>query len=333
MSAGAVRPETRPWHNPRPISTASLQQQLPQLLPALADGSLSDLGEGWDFCTYQLQHPHQGTWVLRVPKRANEASRLKRELELLAKLQPLRQQQIQIPVYQWQQLDPAQGLVFAAYPWLPGQQLHRQAYSQALATQLGQQLGTWLKALHQCQPLPPPRQIPDQFSANLVEFRQMLTEVASALPVPLKQPLQQLLSQRHGSCLSPLPAQGGGQLPGKVFCHMDLGTEHILVNTNRISAVIDWTDADWDHPLADFVGLWSWGGDAAADAAFTAYGAAPNPRNWFELRLRGICYLLGQFHYGHLGAQAALADFGLAGLERLLAMGVLADPSTAAVFT
>ncbi len=324
----------RPWANPNPLSTSTVAQLLDRLLPELKASQLDELGAGWDFCTFLATTADGQRWVIRIPKRPGEVSRLAREQRLLQRLheqldalQDGAHYRTRMPAYRQVLYDnTAPALALAVYPLLPGRTLTQQPttpHAEAIGTALGQ----WLAIIHKLTPEPPPAKLPHRFNADLVEHRQALRELRGLLPTALEQALDQLLRQAVNARTA---FDGALQLTDGerrcCFIHDDLGPEHILVNGPEISGLIDWTDAGWGGPLTDFVGLWAWGGDAAARAAFSAYNARPTESQWSELRLRGTCYALGLAHFGQFAPDSRAWHDGVQMLHRMLQAGQLPAP-------
>lgn len=102
-------------------------------------------------------------------------------------------------------------------------------------------------------------------TAYLEEAAAFYAEHAGALPDAVREPVERWLTE-------PPPAGN----PVAVFCHNDLGAEHILVDRSagRPVAVIDWTDAAIADPAHDLGLLLRDFGSAAFDAVLDAYRAA-----------------------------------------------------------
>jgi aminoglycoside phosphotransferase (APT) family kinase protein len=311
-----------PWRTEFDLSLAAVRAALNGSgLPVDLD-TIERLGEGFDYVSYSAG-VGAARWVFRFAKRPDTARALAREAALLARLSTfLPSGSIKVPAYQHctagDRADVKDApLAFGAYPLLPGRALWDHEPASLDPGVLGRQLGTWLHHVHAFVPERPPLRTPDHFGAALPEFHAHARELAPHLPDGMEPVLLQLLAK-------PVPPPSG---PPR-FCHADLGAEHLLVDADRacITAVIDWGDACWEDPLADLVGLWAWGGDAAATAAFQAYGIDPSRSDWYRLRLRGICYAVGTLHFGVFGARTREREIGRAMLERMGAGGLLTDP-------
>ena len=83
-----------------------------------------------------------------------------------------------------------------------------------------------------------------------------------------------------------------------VFCHHDLGAEHILVDaSNTAVAVIDWGDANRAPWWFDFTGLWLWGDELALDAALDAYRRSPSIAERQPMQHQALLAAIGESHY------------------------------------
>ena len=110
------------------------------------------------------------------------------------------------------------------------------------AAAIGEQLGDFLVALHAT----PPGDAPAHRRALDVErFRR---HVLPMLDADERTVGERLVAEHEAAEFEP------------VLTHADLGPEHILVEGDRISGVLDWTDACF--------------GDAAIDLAWPLYGSA-----------------------------------------------------------
>lgn len=321
MIASAATPPRPPWHSEHRLDAARVAAVLRAELPALELDAVQALGEGWDFTTYQAADGTGAAWVFRFPKRRGCARALLHEIALLDALTDAlpgaRDADIAVPDYRYRVTAPAAfPLAFGGYRLLPGDPLDRIDTSIANLEALGMQLGRWLQRVHAVAPGPPPRSFRDPFPAQLVEFREALRRVAPRLPDAVRKPAQRLLAS------APPPFTGTPRL-----CHNDLGAEHMLVAParDRIAAVIDWCDADWNDPLSDVVGLWIRGGDRPAQAAIDAYGLACSEADWQRLRFRGICCAVGQAHYGDAAGRPAELRAAIDVLERAQRAGQLED--------
>ena len=80
--------------------------------------------------------------------------------------------------------------------------------------------------------------------------------------------------------------------------------------------------------MADLVGLWAWGGDAAVNAALSGSEHTLSRADWARLRMWGVAYAIGSAYYGYKDQRDPLRATALGWLERMRRAGQLADPET-----
>jgi aminoglycoside phosphotransferase (APT) family kinase protein len=130
----------------------------------------------------------------------------------------------------------------------------------------------------------------------LADARESYTTVAGRVPPPLRPAVERFLADDAG----PAP-------PSRhVFCHNDLGAEHILVDpgSGRITGIIDWSDAAMADPASDT-------GRLLRDLGREAI--RPEPRAVFYAR----CTALEDLAYGLGQDRQAYADNAVAALVEL----------------
>jgi len=305
-----------PWHTDFPLTADEAARIVAVDVPTLRPCSAAVLGEGWDFTTFVVND----RWVFRFPKRRQCARQLKREIAQLARLAPcLDSAGVQLPRYRFEVEGSAIFPTgYAGYGLLPGRALTGVPPAAGDAAALARTIGSFLGALHASAPEPAPRIYHDELPGMVVDFRHALEIVAPALPLAIVAACRALLSAP-----TPPPCRDA-----PVFVHGDLGAEHILVEARAPpqASVIDWGDAGWGDPLGDYVGLWAWGGDAAAALALDAAGRQASTEDWYRLRYWGVCYAIGTTRYGYKDAQAPLYQAGVQWLTRMHGNGQLADP-------
>lgn len=257
-------------------------------------GDVQPLGAGWDYATYLC-----GDLVMRIPKRALTAELLEDERRRLCALGdglPLR-----IP-QPWPTLIRGTGLPYAAmvYPFLEGQPLGEFSGepatrpSQAVAAQIGAQIGTFLTALAaRAEALSMQAQTNAGVLPNGMneEWRQRGLESIDVLAPLLTEVLKRDLIDELNK---PLPAIDSRTC----LCHDDLNADHILVNASgKAIAIIDWGDCAIAPWWVDFVGVWQWGSYAALDAALYAHDTALTVDELTHLRRRGLIASIGECRY------------------------------------
>jgi aminoglycoside phosphotransferase (APT) family kinase protein len=308
-----LEPPLPPWHNRFPLTAEEAARVVATDVPELAPCTAEHLGEGWDYATFRVDHE----WVFRFPKRRQAGRALLREVRTLRELRATAELPLAVPAYRWViETSRAFPAPYAGYAFLPGLPLLSLDAGAVDVEAVGRTLGAFLGRLHASAPSARPRIAPDDFAAYFADFRADFAAVEDALPAALAGACRVLLAN------APMRWRGPA-----VFVHGDLGAEHVLCEPNgRPTAVIDWGDAGWGNPLGDFVGLWAWGGDAAAGAALAAAGRTLYAGEWQRLRLWGACYALGTFRYGYKDGQEALTRPALEWLARMERTGQLHDP-------
>jgi aminoglycoside phosphotransferase (APT) family kinase protein len=304
-----------PWHDAHPLEARDVAAILARDLPEFRDAVVAPLGDGWDFKVFLVD----GRWAFRFPKRRQCARALEREITLLDALATsLRDAPIDIPRYRYRVARPQQfPLPYAGYRLLPGAPLVELDVAALEPFALGAELGELLHRLQNVPALPAPRIYRDHIAADLISIRAEFDAIAHALPSHIARASQALLTR--------VPAPDDRTY---TFQHGDLGAEHILIDSRRIAAVIDWGDAGWGHPVNDLVGLWAWGGDAAVAGALATWQRALNRQGWARLRLRGAAYAIGSAYYGYKDRRDHLYVTALGWLQRMYRAGQLFDPET-----
>ena len=218
--------------------------------PELAPASVAFLGEGFDSCAFDVN----GAWVFRFPKREDVAEQFAIEARLL----PILANRLPLPVPRFE----FRGDSFVGYRKLPGTPaIHVRQLPSAEA------LGRFLRALHsfpvdEAMRLGVPRRPLDEYLDELRE--EVIEDFGHVREVARDAPLERWFEYcRAGSPES---------TANLVFTHHDLAAEHVLVDGETITGVIDWSDVAISDRTADFMGLFHWGGDAFVEAVLAAYG-------------------------------------------------------------
>lgn len=242
---------------------------------------------GWDSATFLVE----GQWIDRVPRRPAVEEALRCETRLLPWLAPQLPLPVPVPVVV------AERPLRVRHRRVPGS--GGGPYTAAMGTQVGR----FLRALHH---VPADAAVASgarsaaaaaaELAGNLARFR---GEVVPALPPDRRAAGTVLLDDVSGAAQDTL-------------VHADLGPAHLLVHEDRISGVIDWSDARI--------------GDAALDLAWVLHGAPPVfavavasayglPEALGSRALRW--HRLGPWHevlYGIDTDQPAYVESGLAGI-------------------
>ncbi|MCS0600840.1 macrolide 2'-phosphotransferase [Streptomyces sp. LP11] len=302
--------------DPREVLTGALESAASRglsLRPATA--VLDDTG--WDFRVVMVQDTEGADWILRLPRRSRSADRIAAEAAVLAAVRPV----LPVAVPRWEHADRA----FIAYRRLGGvpagaedpaglrYEWHPAAGCGRPGTGYVTSLGSALAALHR-MPVEeavdagiPPRE------PGLVreELARTLADARTAVPLP--EPWYAhwrawLDDERHWTHQARLT-------------HGDMHPGHTLVGpgSEAVTGVLDWTNAAFDDPAADFVDQYLAGGGPLLDRLLSAYrrgGGTVQPG------LRERVLLRASFRWAHvglLGARTGRPAFTAVARDRLAA--------------
>lgn len=263
-------------------------------------GEPCPLGAGWDYATFVCDGQ-----VLRIPKRAETAAVLPKELELLRSLPADLPLVTPRPARDLVRVDllPYASMVYA---FIAGTPLDA-CDLEPRAARIGAQLGEFLRALHSL-PLPA---APIGDRSLDARRNDAIAKLAPLVP-ELGESLVTRLLERLNESLPPLRSEYR-------LCHADLLAEHILVGDRGDAvAVIDWGDAGAAPWWSDFVGLWLWGDDEALRAALAAYGRSLDGGERAHLQRLALLAAIDQCYYELQRDDASWTHEAAAYLERLL---------------
>ncbi|HEY8524572.1 MAG TPA: aminoglycoside phosphotransferase family protein [Acidimicrobiales bacterium] len=264
------------------------------------------LAAGTDNVVYEVD----GELIVRVAREPGDGEAVRREAALLAEVAELSPIPVPEPVF----ADPATGAL--AYRKLPGRPLN--VHPVARPETLGAPLGELLAVLHRADPatpktpaaratqaalaaLAPPDDHPP--AAWLEDAARDYEAIADHLDPAARRRVEGFLAAPH----PPAPAR-------RVFCHNDLGAEHLLVDpaTGALTAVIDWTDAALTDPARDLALILRDLGPAAYDRTLAHYDAPWSAADHDRAAFYARAALLEDLAYGvrtgaRVYAEAALA--------------------------
>ena len=198
--------------------------------------SIVKLGEGWDNVVYEVD----GELIVRQSKEVDPSARseaVRREANLLEAVAGFSTVPVPIPLF----VDPDAGVL--AYARLTGRLLrdHPVTDSQALADSLADFIGV-LHAMpsRRVEPLVPRETL--QVAQWRADAERNYPDIAGSIGADDRRLIEDFLDR-------PPPAEGAVG----VFCHNNLGAENLLVDedVDRLSGVIDWTDAAITDPALD----------------------------------------------------------------------------------
>lgn len=256
-----------------------------------------ELGEGGDNLAYEVN----GELIVRLSKEADPGARavlVRGEAALLAVVAGLSTLPVPVPAF----ADPEAGAL--AYPKLPGRPLNERPVPEPV--RLAPALGGFCAALHGA----PVERLaglvrPDAFpmGAWLEEARGHYREVERCIPAAHRPAIEEFLGRAPP-----------GEPPSLVFCHNDLGAEHVLVDAvGAITGIIDWADAAIADPAVDLALIFRDLGPEVLDRTLDHYGRPWSGADRERMAFYARCALLEDLVYGFRGAPA----YAAAGLAHL----------------
>jgi aminoglycoside phosphotransferase (APT) family kinase protein len=224
-------------------------------LPGRRLGAVTKLGEGWDNVAWQTGDG----LVIRLgkePDLAERAGDIRREaavLDLAAEVSTLRVPKVLFA-------DPDAGVL--VYEKVEGEPVRLGLVADAGA--LAATMGAFVSRLHRV-PLARVeglvRRDAEPMSAWLAEAARNHAQIAALLPGTARARVERFLGRRP-------PAEPRTV----VFCHNDLGTEHILADAaGAVTGVIDWSDAALADPAHDLALLYRDLGPEVFDLTVASY--------------------------------------------------------------
>jgi aminoglycoside phosphotransferase (APT) family kinase protein len=281
--------------------TDEIRASLVHHLPGYEVRSITGLGEGFDNVVYEVN----GELIVRASKETDPALRsesTRREAQLLAVVAELSTLPVPVPVF----VDVEAGLL--AYVKLPGVPLIDHPVTEP--ARLAPALGRFLSRLH-LAPLEKVEHLVERDAYPLLAWREDTQrdyrKIVEHLPAVYQRLVEDFLGRTPPA--EPLAA---------VFCHNDLGAEHMLVDVdaNAVTGIIDWTDAAIADPARDLALIYRDLGPEVFELTLDHYegyfGDADRERAVFYAR----CKLLEDLAHGVRTGARPYAEAGLAHLAR-----------------
>jgi aminoglycoside 2''-phosphotransferase len=268
------------------------------------------LGEGWNSRAYLVNNE----LVFRFPKRLEHWEELEREIKFLAfaaDFFPLA-----VPRYAHVAPDsPAAAYGYAVYRYLQGHALNVNALTLEKRDAAAEVIGAFLRAMHSLQPNPEVGSILPREDERLVAeeyFARTKREIAPKLRPPeasalLKQ-FEIYLGAPENFMFQP------------AALHADLGRDHILMENDSVTAVIDFGDVNWGDPDYDFMYLFVDFGQDFAEEVARRYGHRDPERLKSKLLYFGLVDQIGTILDGAGLALKGQEDVAWLQLKRLLRM-------------
>lgn len=293
-----------------PDRSGEIPRLLEHVLPGEDVQSVVELGQGTDHVAYEVN------WELIVrfvadPDPAVRAKQTRSEAGVLAMVAPLAPPLVPEPLF----VGPDDGVLIyrkiAGRPLLHLQEEHGRIDLAAF----GAVIGGFLSRLHQV-PLTafgdfaPSDQSP--LTESLTDARQQYGRVRDSVPAALRPSIERFLANSQ----PPEPDVA-------VFCHNDLGIEHILVNplALTVTGVIDWADAAITDPAGDLGRIYRDLGPDALAAILDHYSGVGEPAESLQQRAEfyARCSVFEEMAYGLLPGNEAYLTQSRSALPRLYA--------------
>jgi aminoglycoside phosphotransferase (APT) family kinase protein len=275
---------------------------LPRHLPGYEIRSISKLAEGLDNVVYEVN----GELIVRASKETDRALRSesnRREADLLAVVAELSTLPVPEPIF----ADIEAGLL--AYVMLPGLPLIDHPVGKPAL--LAPTLGRFLSRLHQA-PLEKVEHLVERDAYPLLAWREdakgNYEEIVEHLPAAYQRLVEDFLGRTPPA--EPLTA---------VFCHNDLGAEHVLVDVeaNAVTGIIDWTDAAIADPARDLALIYRDLGPEVFELMVAYYDGRFDDADRERAIFYARCKLLEDIAYGmRIPSARSYAEAGLAHLAR-----------------
>jgi aminoglycoside phosphotransferase (APT) family kinase protein len=270
-------------------------------LPSYEVRSITRLGEGSDNAAYEVN----GELIVRASKETDRTLRsesTQREAQLLVVVAGLSTLPVPEPVF----VEAEVGIL--AYVKLPGVPLidHPVAEPALLAPHLGR----FLSRLHQA-PLEKVEHLVGRDAhpllAWLEDAQRDYREIVEHLPAAYRCLVEDFLGRMP-------PAEPRAA----VFCHNDLGAEHVLVDVEAIAVtgIIDWTDAAICDPVRDLALIYRDLGPEMFDLTLAHYEGNFDDIDRERAVFHARCKLLEDVAYGLRTGARPYAEAGLAHLAR-----------------
>lgn len=270
---------------------------LARLVPHAGQRSVVLLGEGAD----HIAHEVDGELIVRQSKDPDldrRTAATSRESAVLAAVAA----HSTLPVPAVVATDPPVGvLVLRKVPGVPLLQ-----HPLPSPGRLAEPLGSFLSRLHRA-PTAKVADIAGHDAYPLSAYLGDATRDYEAITQGLRESERRLVEGFLGQRVPPEPATS-------VFCHNDLGSEHLLIdpNTGELTGVIDWADAAVTDPARDFALLYRDLGPPAFDRILTHYDLPWSDDDTERAVFLARCALLEDLAYGQ---RAGAAPYTAAALD------------------
>jgi aminoglycoside phosphotransferase (APT) family kinase protein len=268
-------------------------------LPDFRVDSFEPIGQGWDSAAFEVN----GEWIFRFPSGPENEAGLRKEADLLPELAPA------LPVS-----IPKLEIVVRNDDFFVG---HRKLDGRALRVGLpavAEQLGGFLSELHTFSVVRAAQLSVPVFD---LERQRHLAQRCEQLVFPLLDAGERAAAR---AMFEDFFAVASNLDYETVLIHADLGPDHILSRDDRVTGVIDWSDARVGDPALDFAWLLHGLDRGFAEHLLECYAGARAAGD--SLRERALFFhRLGPWHevlYGLERGGRAFVQSGLDGVRRRL---------------
>ena len=275
------------------ISADLLGRLITDQFPDLAPVHVTYLGEGYDSTAFDVN----GSWVFRLPKRADVEEQQLLELRVLPVVGEHVPLAVPLPLFPGQPTAafPMHFMGYRKLPGVPAIHIVPERFPFAAAAH---ELCRFLSALH-AFPVAAARRlgVPDQGIDPLIEEcrAEALEDFRFVREVARDQPLDSWQAWLSGG-----PHGDSARPASRVLVHNDLAAEHVLCDpeTGKLTGVIDWSDMALGDPAADFAGLFHWGGDPFVNAVLAHYDRQVDAHCLARARFMAACRGVGDVVFG-----------------------------------
>ena len=293
-----------PWQTDRALDEHMVREAVLSQFPSIAAATVESIGDGWDFDVYEIDE----RWVFRFPKRREYDARFLTELALLDMVAG--ELPTPVPGYTFRG-TPCEAFPyhFGGYAKLRGQCATGVEPSGPGEAAIAAQVGELLRCVHTCDVDRLSKLglygLADEGSADAQRRETLghLAKLKADLPAATHERCVELFGDPSQM---PPPYEGG-----LCLIHGDLLPGHILVDSvaERVTGVIDWTDAALSDPAGDFVGIWMWCGDDFVERTLKSYGRPIDDHMRRRIRYRGLSVAVSELYYAQAHGYGSYAQF------------------------
>ncbi len=247
------------------------KEQISKNFPELLIYKVRKIGEGTGNVAYEVNND----LIFRFPKGSANIVQLAQEITLQPFLK--KNSYLQYPKFDYLPADHS----FAGYEKLRGNQLILELAHFDSWEGFAEQIGTFLNRLHAI-----PKNELDNLNI-LVEDKSFSDWQTHGYPF-YEKTKHLIPSQYYPKIEEFFKSKPQNQSFDKVLCHNDLGIEHILVTSDKVSGIIDWGGAAIADPACDFARIYRDVGPTILDMVLDKYNTTLEVRE--QMRERAIFY-------------------------------------------